>query len=186
MRAAEAANPLDSHPAPAHHPDPILGLVDPYHRPAVSGARAALSQAQKVRSAYGRARLERGRSQWVLRSFVPEAFAPQRRSKMRRVLIHAAVVAALPLVGAACGGPRLPASPVAAPLTELQAAELAEARLGDRLEGSMLTTIESTRKGYLLGYVTEFDPGMEPPKAAQLVAVEHDGTVREYNFRRDQ
>ncbi len=105
---------------------------------------------------------------------------------MRRVLIHAAVLAALPLVGLACAKKTFPASPVPAPLTELEAAELAEARLGDRLEGSMLTTIEPTRKGYLLGYVSEFAPGAEPPKQSTLVAVEHDGSVREYDFRRNR
>jgi hypothetical protein len=105
---------------------------------------------------------------------------------MRRVLIHAAVLAALPFVGVACAKKTFPASPVPAPLSALEAADLAEERLGARLEGAMLTTIEPTGKGYLLGYVSEFDPRAEPPKASTLVAVEHDGSVREYDFRRNR
>jgi hypothetical protein len=102
---------------------------------------------------------------------------------MRSVLIRAAMIGVLPLLASACGGGgRFPASPVAAPLSETEAATLAESKLGDRLEGTMLTSIAPTGKGYLLGYVGKFDAGAEPPKPSTLVAVKHDGTVRAYDF----
>ena len=103
------------------------------------------------------------------------------------VAVRVAVAAALPLVAAACGsGGKFPASPVHAALTEQEAAELAQARLGDRLEDSMLVTIESTNRGYLLGYVQEFDAGLKPLKGTQLVAVDHDGSVRAYDFKKNK
>ena len=91
----------------------------------------------------------------------------------------AALVGSVVLVGCASKKEHFPASPVAAILTDMQAAAIA----GPGMAGSQLVSAEPTGDGYLLEYHSAYDPAAKPPVGSRLVKVGHDGDVREYSFK---
>ncbi|HEV2296124.1 MAG TPA: hypothetical protein VGR35_19930 [Tepidisphaeraceae bacterium] len=104
-----------------------------------------------------------------------------------RVSIPCAAAAALLgsslLVGCAS---RLPDSPVPAPLSDLQAIELADAYLDERQteDERFVNNVEPTGDGNIVSFRSGFDPTARPPAVTRLIEVEHDGSVREIRFRR--
>jgi hypothetical protein len=101
----------------------------------------------------------------------------------------AALLGSSLLVG--CASDPLPASPVAAPLTDRQAIELAEDHLDrTRTDAPMrlVNYVEPTAEGdgHFVSFRETFDPMGKPPAQTRLVLVEHDGSARELRFRRDE
>lgn len=100
----------------------------------------------------------------------------------------AAIIGSSLLVGCT---KNLPASPVAAPLSDTQAIAMAEAYL-DLLEPTapprIVKYVEPTAAGdgHFVSFRTAFHPLARPPIASRLVEVGHDGTIREIRFREDE
>ena len=94
----------------------------------------------------------------------------------------AALIGSSLLVG---GCAKLPASPVATPLTDRQAITLAEDYLDERGvdEPRYVNYVEGTGEGNLVSVRTGFDAGATPPVTNHLVLVKHTGSVREIRFR---
>ncbi len=95
--------------------------------------------------------------------------------------------AALLLTGLlGCSNARhFPESPVPAVLTDREAVSIADEFLRDHeISTRVVTSIEPQDWGYLVGYHSTFDPNLRPPKVSHLVAVQNDGDVREWTFRR--
>jgi hypothetical protein len=88
----------------------------------------------------------------------------------------------------------LPASPVAAPLSDVQAITLAEQFLDDRQTSGGRATggdrhvayVEPTGDGNIVSFRSRFDPAAEPPVQSRLIKVDHDGDVREIRFARNR
>ena len=84
---------------------------------------------------------------------------------------------------AACSA-KYPASPVPAPLTDFDAARLAEVYQTQHKSPPMvLITAEPQPDGYLMSYRTLFDPVGSPPKQARMFIVRNNGKVREVMFK---
>ena len=93
----------------------------------------------------------------------------------------AALIGSSLLVG---GCAKLPASPVAAPLTDRQAITLAEDYLDERgVDERHVNYVEGTGDGNLVSFRSGFDAGARPPVTNHLVLVKHTGSVREIRFR---
>jgi hypothetical protein len=111
--------------------------------------------------------------------------------KMRLSLPCAAAAAALLgsslLVGCASEKTSFPASPVAAPLSDFQAIELAEDYLSANGvdEYGLVSSVEPTGDGNLVSFRSDFDADATPPVASRLVEVKHNGAVRELRFKKD-
>jgi hypothetical protein len=103
---------------------------------------------------------------------------------MRHALFTAAA-AALLLSGASCQS--LPRSPVAAPMSEREAAQLADLYLDDQAAPARtITSIEPHGYGYFVSHKTDFDAAEEPPREWQVVDVRHTGKLRRVEFRKKQ
>ena len=98
--------------------------------------------------------------------------------------------AAAALIGssllAGCGSKNLPASPVPAPLSDVEAVSVAEDYLDERQpdERLLVSSVEPTGDGNLVSFRSSFDAEADPPIASRLVEVKHDGSVRELRFRK--
>ena len=82
----------------------------------------------------------------------------------------------------------LPASPVLAPLSDLQAMRMAEDFLARSESGGAARSIqfaEPTGDGHLVAFRTTSTPNSAPPVQSRLVEVRHDGAIREFVFRDD-
>ena len=98
---------------------------------------------------------------------------------MRHALFTTAA-AALLLGG--CGS-AMPKSPVAAPMTERQAAKVADLYLDSENVGDRtITSIEPHGYGHFVSYKTEFEAADEPPRVWQVVDVRNDGHLRHVKF----
>jgi hypothetical protein len=100
-------------------------------------------------------------------------------------------IALLIPIAASCASKEtsLPASPVPAVLTDLEAAAVADAYLATTSPQVGLrdvSSIEPTGDGYRVAFTTYFDAHPVAPKHSHLVSVKHAGTVREITFRRNQ
>ena len=95
----------------------------------------------------------------------------------------AALIGSSLLIGGCAS--KLPASPVAAPLSDHQAIALAEDYLDGRGvdEPRFVNYVEPTGDGNLVSFRTGFDEGARPPVATHLVMVKHTGAVRGIRFR---
>src|SRR5687768_14524972 len=97
---------------------------------------------------------------------------------MRHALLTAAVAAAAGLMLAGCGS-KSPAAPGAAPISDLEAAGLADRYLDEQnVDDRVVTSIEPHGYGYFVSYRTEFDEAGEPPAKWHVVDVRHDGNLR--------
>ena len=93
----------------------------------------------------------------------------------------------VPLAAASCARKPLPASPVAAPLSDFEAAYLARTYLEDSgVVNATLRSIEPHPQGKLLAYQTAFLDTDTPPKQWRVIDVRHDGGVREWTFERGE
>jgi hypothetical protein len=110
---------------------------------------------------------------------------PNLRHRPVRRAAFAAVV--LPMVACSCASHHYPASPVPAALSDREAMQAAETVLADRgTAPGIFTDAIRTEDGWLVSYKTDFDPSRTPPKEVHLVAVNTNGTAREYTFRKDR
>ena len=100
---------------------------------------------------------------------------------------RAAVVASVLLpLASACTHYPLPASPVAAPMTDMEAARAADDFIAPRVgTGKTLTEIRPWKDGWLVKYATDVYPGARPPKESHLIVVNNNGAVHEMEFRKD-
>ncbi len=100
-----------------------------------------------------------------------------------RQLLFLGVAAATLGVSMSCTSRHLPASPVPAPLTDMQAMRMGRAYIQDHGQvPAGLVGIQRSKWGYLLLYNSAFDPAATPPKQSHLLAVHNDGLVKEYVF----
>jgi hypothetical protein len=105
-----------------------------------------------------------------------------------RYLLPCAAAAAMigaSFVGGCASKRELPASPVPVILSDTEAARIANAHLSED-EGFATrqpASMEPTGDGYLVEYRTAFAPDEKAPRQSRLVKVEHDGDVREIDFR---
>ena len=77
-----------------------------------------------------------------------------------------------------------PRSPVPAPLSDMEAAKLADLYLDDQnVDDRTITSIEPHGYGHFVSYVTDFDPAAEPPREWHVVDVRNTGRLREVQFR---
>ena len=98
----------------------------------------------------------------------------------------AALIGSSLLVGCASKAP-MPASPIATPLTDLQAISIAEEYLDGRgVDDRHVNYVEGTGDGNLVSFRSGFDAGTNPPVANHLVLVKHTGSVRELTFKKNQ
>ena len=108
---------------------------------------------------------------------------------MRFSLSSAAALALLlPLATSACSSSSksqkadaFPAQPIAAQLSDYQAATLAQQYLNQHavLGPRTLITEEKQGEGWWLRYQTPFDAAAKPPSLSYLIQVHNDGTVDE-------
>ena len=103
---------------------------------------------------------------------------------MRHALFTAAAAGTLLLAVVGCSSSKFPPSPVAAPLSDLEAARLADAYLDEQgaTDDRVVTSIEPYGYGHFVSYRTEFDAADEPPAAWHVVDVRHDGGMRQVEF----
>ncbi|MGB7161083.1 MAG: hypothetical protein WBD40_23680 [Tepidisphaeraceae bacterium] len=109
---------------------------------------------------------------------------------MRLSTFHAAAAAAMigsSLLGGCASKAKetFPATPVAVPLSEMQAMRLADAYLADRQAPAPrhISLVEPTGDGNLVAVHTAFSVA-RPPVASRLLEVKHDGSVRELTFQK--
>ena len=90
------------------------------------------------------------------------------------------------MTGAGCARCPMPASPVAAPLSEMEAMRTGERYVQSKrgLGSAELVGIQRESRGYLLIYHTAYNPYATPAKESHLLAVNNDGTVRELVFEK--
>ena len=89
-------------------------------------------------------------------------------------------------MGCSSSGPQFPASPVPAPLSDLEAARLGNSYLHEQnVHHAMLHSALRDCDGYLLAYTTVFDADGKPPKESHLLIVKNDGSVRELRFAKE-
>ena len=88
--------------------------------------------------------------------------------------------------GASCARCPLPASPVAAPLSEMEAMRTGERYVQSKtgLGSAQLVGMQREPRGYLLIYHTAYNPFGTPAKESHLLAVNNNGTVREMVFEK--
>ncbi len=79
----------------------------------------------------------------------------------------------------------LPASPVAAPLSDRQAIVLADEYLDQQGidEPRFVSYVEPTGYGNLVSVRSSFDADAKPPIPSRLIMVKHNGDVHEIRFR---
>jgi len=107
------------------------------------------------------------------------------RPAFTRAASAALVVGSALLVG--CAGTdygSLPASPVAAPLSDKQSIAIAEEYLDQHNvdEPRMVSSVRPFGDANLVSFRTGFDAGAKPPVQTRLVMVKHDGSAREIAF----
>jgi hypothetical protein len=111
---------------------------------------------------------------------------------MRLMKSNAALVVAASMVVAGLAGGCAKddlSSRTHAILTEREAARLAELHLDDtdpdESKPRDIVSIEPSHKGrgHVVGFQTFFDETANPPKMSRLVMVDHDGDVRELQFK---
>jgi hypothetical protein len=77
-----------------------------------------------------------------------------------------------------------PGSPGAAPLSDLQAARMADLYLDDKnVPARTITSIEPHGYGYFVSHKASFDAADEPPAEWHVVDVRHNGNLRHVEFR---
>ena len=104
---------------------------------------------------------------------------------MRYALFTAA--AAGLLLSGVVGCTSLPRSPVAAPISDLEAARLADLYLDEEnAPARTITSIEPHGYGYFVSHKTSFDAADEPPSEWHVIDVRHDGKLRHLEFRNRQ
>jgi hypothetical protein len=113
--------------------------------------------------------------------------------KMRLFTCHAAVAAALigsSLLGGCASKSKetLPATPVAVPLSDMQAMRLADSYLAERQAPTPrhMSLVEPTGDGNLVAVHSAFSAAAKPPVASRLLEVKHDGSVRELTFQKSE
>lgn len=107
----------------------------------------------------------------------------------RLISISAALMmAVMTLATGGCARQPLPASPVAAPLSDLQAIELASLRLQRDvgIRPSRVHWARPTGDGHLVAFHSAFDAAARPPVASRIVQVRHDGSTQLLEFHRDE
>ena len=98
--------------------------------------------------------------------------------------IRSVAIASLISLATACSSTRFPASPVPAPLTDMQAAHLADVyQIAHKSPPMTLMSARAGSDGYLLAYETAFRDDQKPAKESHLFLVRHDGDVRELKFK---
>ncbi len=87
-----------------------------------------------------------------------------------------------------CASHHLPASPVPASLSEMDAMRMGERFMHQQrnLPSAQLVSAQRDKWGYLLIYHTVFNPYGTPPSESHLVAVHNDGTIRELTFAKGE
>jgi hypothetical protein len=101
---------------------------------------------------------------------------------MRHALLTTAAAAVL-MTGAVACQSSLPDPPVAAPISDLDAARLADLYLDEQNVGERtITSIEPHGYGYFVSHKTTFMEDDEPVTAWQVVDVRHDGNLRHVEF----
>lgn len=102
--------------------------------------------------------------------------------RLPRFLVMVGASLLLPLAALSCAQ-KLPPSPIAVPLSDFQAAKLAESYLREQgFDHAMLRSIDRYDQGQLLAYQTAYRDDETPPQQWRVVDVRHDGTVREWTF----
>lgn len=98
-----------------------------------------------------------------------------------------AIATAASFIAAGCSSSsRMPASPVPAALTDIEAARLGGTYLAEQNDrNQMLHSALRQCDGYLLAYTTVLDPNGKPPKESHLVIVQDNGAIRELHLNEE-
>ena len=100
---------------------------------------------------------------------------------MRHALLTTAAAAVLMTGATACTS--YPESPVPAPISDVEAARLADLYLDEQNVGERtITSIEPHGHGYFVSHKTRFQEDADPVKAWHVVDVRHDGNLRHVEF----